>query len=328
GFFPFNPTGRNTMLSKLFGLRRSPQPRHRSGTVRTGKSRRFVPQLETLESRLVLASPALASDQFSFAVGTHTYKIPYEHNHALDVPNSDVTRVVLAVHGVERTAVTTYGEVLGAAQNGAAGARRTSLIIAPQFLNETDIGDNSLPSDYMYWNKASWKDGGQSSSTTANPRADTVSSFEVVDDLLKSVADSGKFPNLKTVIVSGHSAGGQFVQHYAATSQVESHLSGDLHLPVRYVMMNPGSYLYLDGKRWDPGTGTFTIPTGTPDYNQYPYGLDGVSATDYPYIASLDAATIRAQYGQRQMTSILGESDTSTASPLDVSPEANLEGAN
>src|SRR5262249_19132372 len=32
--------------------------------------------------------------------------------------------------------------------------------------------------------------------------------------------------------------------------------------------------------------------------------------------------------GQRQMISILGESDTRTVSPLDVSPAANLEGAN
>jgi hypothetical protein len=189
------------MLSKLFGLRCHPQQRRRSGTVRTGRSLRFVPHLETLESRLVL-SPVLCDDVFSFAVGTHTYKIPYSHNQALDVPNSDVTRVIVSVHGIGRDAVTTYGEVLAAAQGGGAGADRTSLIIAPQFLDESDIVTYSLPSDYMYWNLP-WRDGAQSSSTSAHRRADKVSSFEVVDDLLKSIADSGNFPNLNTVIVSG-----------------------------------------------------------------------------------------------------------------------------
>ena len=52
----------------------------------------------------------------------------------------------------------------------------------------------------------------------------------------------GIFPNLKTVVVVGHSAGGQFVNRYAA---------GGAGCPnplveVRYVIMNPSSYLYVD----------------------------------------------------------------------------------
>src|SRR5262249_6974086 len=152
----------------------------------------------------------------------------------LDAPNADVTRVIIAVHGIERAAVFTYDDVLSAAKDGADGADSTSLIIAPQFLNESDIVTYNLPDDYMYWN-GPWRDGAQSSSTSAHRRADKVSSFEVVDDLLTGIADSGNFPNLDTVIVSGHSAGGQFVQHYAASSQVEDHLSGDLGLSMRYV---------------------------------------------------------------------------------------------
>jgi hypothetical protein len=150
----------------------------------------------------------------------------------------------------------------------------------------------------------------------------------VVDDLLTSIVDSGNFPNLDTVIVSGHSAGGQFVQHYAASSQVENHLSGDLGLSMRYVTMNPGPYLYLDPKRWDPREGTFTIPTGTPGYNNYPYGLDNVSPTQFPYIANVDTDTIRAQYGQRQVVYILAENDVGTDHNLDTSPPAMLQGAN
>jgi hypothetical protein len=284
----------------------------------------FRLRLETLEQRVAL-SGFLGDDVFAFDVGTHTWKIPYNHSQPLDVLNTDVTRVIVAVHGIERTAVSTYNDVLAAAQ--AAGADGTTLIIAPQFLNESDITTYSLGNDYLYWNSP-WRDGARSSSTTGHPRAARVSSFTVIDDLLTSIADSGNFPNLNTVIVSGHSAGGQLVQHYAASSAVETHLSGDLGLSVRYVAMNPGSYLYLDRNRWDPVSGTFTVPTGTPGYNNYPYGLDNVSPTEYSYVAAVDPVTIQAQYGQRQVIYILGEQDLGTDHNLDTSPPAMLQGAN
>jgi hypothetical protein len=314
------------MLRSLFGLFDRHQRPNRYGPFRVVKPRRVVPSLETLESRVAL-SPVLCDDQFSFEVGTNTYKIPYCHNYALDVPNREVTRVIVAVHGLERTAVSTYNDVLSAAQDGAGGADRTALIIAPQFLNESDISAYDLPDDYMYWN-GPWRDGAQSSSTSEHPRPDKVSSYEVVDDLLTRIADSGNFPHLDTVIVSGHSAGGQFMQHYAATSQVEKDLSENHGLSMRYITMNPGSYLYLDPKRWNPSEGAFDIPPRPPDYNDYPYGLDNVSTTQYPYIAKLDPDTIRTQYGERQVIYILGEDDIGTDHNLDTSPPAMLQGKN
>ena len=315
------------MLSKLFGLGRPRQRPHRSGTIQTGKSRRFVPQLETLETREVL-SPALCDNSFAFLVGTNTYKIPYQSNYRLDEPNDDVTRVIVAVHGIDRTAKSTYDDVLNAGQNLAAGADRTSLIVAPQFLNESDIAAYQLGNDYMFWNNGLWRDGGQSSSTVGphgHFRPDNVSSFEVVDELLNSIVDSHNFSHLDTVIVSGHSAGGQFVQRYAATSHLDLASQG---LSVRYVTMNPGTYLYLDEHRWNPSTGTFDIPTGHDGYDNYPYGLGYVDTTLYPYIANLDATTIRSQYAQRQVIYIQGKNDTSTGGALDTSDPAMLEGAN
>jgi hypothetical protein len=326
-FLTFNPTKGVYMLSTLskwFGLGRRRQRPHRSGTVRT--SRRWVPQFEMLETRVVL-SPTICPERFSFPVGTDTYNIPYCRN---DVRDEDVTRLIIAVHGIDRDADPTRNNVLDAAR--AAGADSTSLILAPQFLNGADLAglrDNHI----MFWNSDSpWRDGAQSSSTLAHYRPVSVSSFEVVDDLLRTWADLTKFPHLQTVIVSGHSAGGQFVQHYAASSQVENQLSAaPLNLSVRYVTMNPGSYLYLGPKRWDRDAGEFNIPTGpgTDGYNNYPYGL--VFNSDltalYPYVASLDTGTIHDQYGQRQVIYILGENDTSTAPPLDTSPPANLQGA-
>src|SRR5262249_30759927 len=154
--------------------------------------------------------------------------------------------------------------------------------------------------DVLYWNSP-WRDGARSSSTSAHPRADRVSSYTVLDALLSAIADSGNFPNLNTVVVSGHSAGGQLTQRYAAANTGEADLTGDLGLAVRYVPMNPSSYLYLDGRRWDPDAGAFTVPTGVPGYNNYPYGLDNILTPEYAYVASVGPDTIRAQYAQRQV---------------------------
>jgi hypothetical protein len=280
------------------------------------------PRIETLEERVV---PATACDDlFAFAVGTNTWKVPYCHNFDLDVANSDVTRVVIAVHGINRNATDYYSYALNAAT--ADGVADRTLIVAPQFVNEADITENNLGDDVLYWN-APWRDGARSSSTAQHPRADRVSSYEVLDDLLTHIADSGNFPHLDTVVVSGHSAGGQFTQRYAVTNTEEAHLSGDDGLSVRYVPMNPSSYLYLNANRWDPTTQTFTVLNGHDGYNNYPYGLDNVNSPEYYYIANQDPDIIGAQYEQRQVSYLLGDQDIDRNDPdLDKSDAANVQG--
>jgi len=293
---------------------RRPTRRRRTGFVR--------PRIETLEERVVLA--VACNDLFAFTVGTNTWKIPYCHNFDLNAPNPDVTRVVIAVHGVNRNAPDYYRYALNAAT--ADGVVDHTLIVAPQFLNEADIVENQLGDDVLYWN-APWRDGARSSSTTQHRRADRVSSYEVLDDLLTHIADSGNFPHLDTVVVSGHSAGGQFTQRYAATNTVEAHLTCDDGLSIRYVPMNPSSYLYLNANRWDPITQTFTVLDGHAGYNNYPYGLDNVSSPEYYYIANQDPDTIRAQYAQRQVSYLLGDQDIDRNDPnLDRSDAADVQG--
>src|SRR5262249_51528255 len=53
------------------------------------------------------------------------------------------------------------------------------------------------------------------------------------------------FPNLKLIVVTGHSAGGQFTHRYAAATHVEK----QIRIPMRYVVANPSTYLYLDETR-------------------------------------------------------------------------------
>jgi hypothetical protein len=269
------------------------------------------------------AGDFICDDWLSFTVGTHTYQIPYCHNFPIDEPNCDVTRVIVAIHGAQRTARTTYNDVLAAAQ--AAGADQTSLIIAPQFLNQNDIAQYELPDDILFWTNNQWRLGDRSANM--DPRPARVSSYALVDELLNRIADCGNFPNLSTVIVSGHSGGGQFSQHFAAGSGVENHLIGDLGLSVRYVTMNPGTLLYLDPARSVPDTEDFAPPEDSEcpdDYNRYGYGLVNLNS----YMAMTGADAIHDQYEQRQVIYILGELDTAIDAELDVSCPANLQGAN
>jgi len=58
----------------------------------------------------------------------------------------------------------------------------------------------------------------------------TVSSFEALDAILGRLADRTIFPNLKTVVLAGHSGGAQVVQHYAIVGKGEDQLNYALGL--------------------------------------------------------------------------------------------------
>jgi hypothetical protein len=68
------------------------------------------------------------------------------------------------------------------------------------------------------------------------------------------LADRSLFPNLKAVVLAGHSGGGQLVQRYAVVGKAAAALtSTGIHL--RYVVANPSSYLYFSDERPSRGGG-------------------------------------------------------------------------
>lgn len=62
---------------------------------------------------------------------------------------------------------------------------------------------------------------------------------------MRRVARKDVFPHLASIVVAGHSAGGQFVTRYQMANQVD----GTLGVPVTYVVANPSAYPYLDNER-------------------------------------------------------------------------------
>jgi hypothetical protein len=239
--------------------------------------------------------PEICPDSFAVDGG---FRIPICRNYALEETQLKVTRAVVAIHGAERRATETYAAVIAAAEE--AGEDSNTLVVAPQFLNETDPG---LPDDVLYWSGTAWRFGNRS--VNGNPR---LSSYAVLDAILIAIAEGGHFPNLATLVVAGHSAGGQFTQRFASASSAEIQISEDPGVPIRYVVMNPGSWLYLDPARWDPNSESFIPPDPQccPGYDDYGYGLH---ANLNEYMRAVGPDEIRKRFGQRRLAYLLGDQD-------------------
>jgi hypothetical protein len=240
---------------------------------------------------------------FRLSSGLH---LSYYSSYPLDRVRLTITRVVLAVHGVSRKYWNTYDNMVGAVTT--ADVRSATLIVAPLY-DEDDWGE-------------SWKQGGASSHHT-------IGSFMAADQLILAMTHPNVFPNVREVVVAGHSAGGQFTQRFAATSAIDSQRPG---LKYRFVVANPSSYVYLNDQRpvaassidTDYSYVRFGTPARCPYYNHYKYGLEGRSG----YVGAFTDDGVRAQYAHRYVIYLLGNLDTDiNAGDLDDSCEAYLQGA-
>ncbi|MDT7583137.1 MAG: hypothetical protein QOE32_687 [Pseudonocardiales bacterium] len=223
-----------------------------------------------------------------------------------------VTDAVVVVHGDLRDPVATYVGMLKAAT--AAGASGHTIIIAPAFQTSAD-----RPGSHgARWKSSGWKDGDDA----VRPRG--LSSFEVMDEIMRRLADRSRFPELGHIALIGHSAGAQFTQRYAAAGQAPAALNG---VPIDFVVANPSSYLYLEPARPDPTDRTgapFAVPRTNCRYDDYKYGLHNRNR----YLSQLSDAQIIANYTSRHVTYLQGDADTRQDGLLDTSCAARLQGRN
>lgn len=249
----------------------------------------------------------LALDTFPIARSGVTYMVPFWSNGQLSRPDAAIRNVVITVHGDARNA-DDYGRY---ATESASLAEQsgTTVVIAPWFAAATD----APRSDQLYWSSSGWKQGDASISTG---RAWTMSSFAVVDAMVLEA--HRVFPNAR-INVTGHSAGGQFVQRYAAFAQQ--------NVVAKYLALNPGSYLYLDETRWAGTTRrslTSAEQKACPKWNTFKYGLARRSGA----VALPTESQVRQTYRSAPVAYVLGELDTGLDSGLDTSCAANWEGKN
>lgn len=270
------------------------------GVVLFGASRSVRAPLQT--------DSAVKSRTFTFEHDDRSHELDYCGNGPIDAAAA-VRRVVIVVHGDERNACD-YAEWTASAAMRA-GAASSTLVVAPDFVTASEVpsSDRRRP----YWTDDGWKDGSLSR-TSPHQRAGRVSSFSVVDAMVTRLR--AELPEVPIVVV-GHSAGGQFVNRYAATSRVGAD---------RYVVANPSSFLYFTGERLLGGE--FRLPTrderdACGEYNEYKYGLED----PYAYVSD-DADTITKRYATREVTYLLGGRDTQRDDVLDTSCESDAQGTN
>jgi pimeloyl-ACP methyl ester carboxylesterase len=222
-----------------------------------------------------------------------------------------VTRALVVVHGTGRNPVSTFTGMMRAATE--AGVLAHTLVLAPFFKTSEDS-----PSDRdATWTSGGWKVG----DGAVEPSG--LSSFAAMDEIVTSLADRSRFPNLTHITVVGHSAGGQFTQRYAAFGLAPGVVRG---VGVNFVVANPSSYVYLDPARPEPDGGGFRTPSGgaCPDYDTYKYGLAGRGG----YPGRLTPEQARATYLSRRVTILNGGADTVQNGDMDTDCGAMLQGPN
>jgi hypothetical protein len=163
-------------------------------------------------------------------------------SHALTTSDQAITHAVIVIHGAERDAATSFR--IAAASAVLRGRIETTLILAPRFAARLGSAcTDDLSADELNWQcdvqLGDWRSGG------AAITDGSLTSFDVLDDLLRRIEGSGLFPNLRTVVVAGHSAGGQFVTNYQMTNRLHE----QLRVPPAYVTANASAYAYPDDQR-------------------------------------------------------------------------------
>jgi pimeloyl-ACP methyl ester carboxylesterase len=264
--------------------------------------------------------------------------------HPFETRNEHITRAFIFVHGILRDAGNHFRTALAAAF--LANKLDDTIIVAPRFGSNSSVPGNEggdcrdkLASDEANWvcenqRPDTWRSGG------AAVGDDKLSSFDFIDEILRRLARKEFFPNLKTIVVAGHSAGGQFVIRYAMLNQVQNKLG----VPNSYVVANPSAYAYVDDLRPSAFPATFSVsqqgstasapsnllPPFAPfsdaknctGYNTWPYGLKGRPG----YSASLTDEQITQQLVTRPVTYLLGEADVLPLGVFDTSCPAMAQG--
>ena len=264
--------------------------------------------------------------------------------HGLADFNEKIERVVVVVHGQGRNADGYFRHMLAA--GFLADALHNTLIISPRFASNN--GKSCL--DKMEDKEVGWICSGPESWRSGGMRAKVsgleLNSFDFMDAILLKLSNDKVFPNLKTIVIAGHSAGGQYVNRYQFSNQVHDKLAAERGIQISYVIANPSSYTYPEALRptktaWPsqiaadapgympvrPQTAespfvVFKDKNSCTAYNHWPYGFENKTG----YAKGIPDSKLRHQLGKRSATYLLGELDILPLYGFDDSCAAMAQG--
>jgi len=258
--------------------------------------------------------------------------------YSLNTRNDAISRAFIFIHGGSRDADSYFRSALAA--GFLADALGDTVIISPRFASSTGSrGGNDckdpVAADEASWvcdlkDPDSWRSGGP-----ANGHHE-LTSFDFMDEILRELARKAVFPNLKAIVVAGHSAGGQFVTRY----QMSNKLHETLGVSLSYLVAN-ASGAYLDTLRPTPAAYPvnasppgyvapppaeafvpFADVRGCTAYNNWPYGLQNRTG----YAAQFSDEQLKKQLVSRPATYLLGEYDVLPLAGFDASCPAMAQG--
>jgi hypothetical protein len=326
----------------------------------------------------VSAADGICNQTFPVKEGKDTHQQIFCGNADITVTNSAITELQVNAHGIGRDPSATSDDVLAAMK---AAVRDDIVMVFLHFvgagdedgvpfvdefgrcvdvdrdgkdcgkdangsggirLDRDDVLDlGGKHADYLHYN-TTWKDGGLSSNKGGVPsRPFRISSFEVTNRMLQQAVDS--YPNLRRIVITGHSAGGQFAARYILSAIIPSGFPED---KVIFAPANPTSFAYISGERpVQPLTYpiTFSTPTSADcdgkndprnfkDYNKYEVAVvdtdhDGVCDGCFSYPRSFSYDTLIRNLRERRMVHLVGlDDDSPTLSNIGQSCPSHLQG--
>lgn len=185
----------------------------------------------------------------------------------------------------------------------------STVLIAP-FLRSTPTGN---PNDF-YWSEATFRRGNQSAN------ANKLSSFSAIDELIKQLANSERFPVLSKIIVTGHSSGAAFTHVYAAANTSESTYT---EIDFEYVVANSQFFYYPDGQRINESDNQLYTPLGCATYQIWPYGFNATP----PYLTGVTQENFNTRFVNRAITYLLGNGNQSDPTLNTTDCENTLQGS-
>src|SRR5262245_53559925 len=226
-------TAMRTSSLLLFGLLASVSPQGRPGAA----------------AQAAACTTATANCTEWVTIGAGPARSLIYRTRSLDTRNDNVRRALIMVHGTNRNADHYFSTAVAAAF--LAGALEDSVVISPRIASAAGNCRDTLAENEVSWSCTgdSWRSGGVAAS---HP---DLTSFDFIDQVMKKLANKNVFPNLRAIVVAGHSAGGQFVARYQMANRVHDTLG----IPVSYVVANPSSYAWPDSTRPQP------MDDGAPD---------------------------------------------------------------
>lgn len=260
------------------------------------------------------ATPA-CTEWVAFAASSPARSLVYR-TYPLGTKNEKITRALVMIHGAGRDAHNYFRTAFSAAF--LAGALENTIVISPRFASNGGRScTDTLDANEVNWSCSgdSWRSGGVSSSNSQ------LTSYDLMDEIVRKLAKKDTFPNLKAIVIAGHSAGGQYVTRYSMSSKVHDQAG----VAINYVVSNPSSYAYPDEDRPaddKPEFRAFRDGRNCVTFDRWPYGLKERTG----YTAKIPDTQLKSQMASRPVTYLLGEIDILPLGGFDSSCPAMAQG--